>query len=47
LELATDGVNPFGEKSYAWSTSPMLFLNYPSTLAGDQKKLLVVINDNP
>jgi hypothetical protein len=28
LGLATDGVNPFGEKSNAWSTSPVLFLNY-------------------
>jgi hypothetical protein len=28
LGLAIDGVNPFGEKSNAWSTSPVLFLNY-------------------
>jgi hypothetical protein len=28
LGLATNEVNPFGENSNAWSTSPMLFLNY-------------------
>jgi hypothetical protein len=28
LGLTIDGVNPFGEKNNAWSTSPMLFLNY-------------------
>jgi len=28
LGLATDGVNPFGEKNNAWSTSHLLFLNY-------------------
>jgi hypothetical protein len=48
LGLATNGVNPFGEKSNAWSTSLVLFLNKkPSTLVGDQKVFLVVINDNP
>jgi hypothetical protein len=28
LGLAIDGMNPFGEKSNAWPTSPVLFLNY-------------------
>jgi hypothetical protein len=28
LGLATNGMNPFGEKNNAWSTSPGLFLNY-------------------
>ncbi len=28
LGLATDGMNPFGEKSNTWSTWPILVLNY-------------------
>jgi hypothetical protein len=28
LGFAIDGMNPFGEKSNAWSTSHVLFLNY-------------------
>ncbi len=48
LRFATDGVNPFGEKSNAWSTSLRVVLELqPSTLAGDQKVIVVVINDNP
>ncbi len=28
LGLATDGLNPFGEKSSSWSTWPVMFFNY-------------------
>jgi hypothetical protein len=28
LGLATDGINPFGEKNNTWSTWPILVLNY-------------------
>jgi hypothetical protein len=39
LGLATDGVNPYGEKKNNWSTWPILLLNYNSTLACDQEIL--------
>jgi hypothetical protein len=42
LGIAIDGVNPFGKKCNAWSTSPVLFLNYnlPPWLV--TKKLLLL-----
>jgi hypothetical protein len=48
LGLATDGMNPFGEKSNTWSTWPVLVLNYnlPPWLV-NEKILVVVIFDNP